>query len=539
MKKLRIAVWDELDPLSPAYTLVANVDLVVIRWQDEEQASVLYGRCLHRGALMSDGSIEGEDLICGVHQWDYSYKTGVSSYNPEEKLHRFESWVEDGAVWVDEEEIAAWEKENPQPYDRDAYQGLYKDFHGGPEEPHYQYIQHLAEHGLSKLGHHGRMAAMGVPRDELPKWDDIQILTAQLSKVPLLDDAPVGTEVVIGPNAKKPLELDIPLFVSDMSFGALSEEAKVALAKGAELAGTGICSGEGGMLPDEQGNNSRYFYELASARFGYSMDKVQKCQAFHFKCGQGAKTGTGGHLPGDKVRGLIAEVRGLPEGEAAISPPRFPDWENLDQYRDFAAEVREATGGIPIGVKLSAQHIERDIEAALEIGVDYVILDGRGGGTGAAPLLFRDNISVPTIPAMARARRFLDQKGRSDVTLVITGGLRLPADFVKALALGADAVAVSNSALQAIGCLGMRACHTNNCPVGIATQKPHLRRRLKIEKGAEQLSNFFRASTELMQVMARACGHDHLSEFSSDDLTTWKDEMAHLTGIQYGGVSLD
>ena len=539
MKKLRIAVWDELDPLSPAYALVANVDLVVIRWQDEEQASVLYGRCLHRGALMSDGSIEGEDLICGVHQWDYSYKTGVSSYNPEEKLHRFGSWVEDGAVWVDEEEIAAWEKENPQPYDRDAYQGLYKDFHGGPEEPHYQYIQHLAEHGLSKLGHHGRMAAMGVPRDELPKWDDIQILTAQLSKVPLLDDAPVGTEVVIGPNAKKPLELDIPLFVSDMSFGALSEEAKVALAKGAELAGTGICSGEGGMLPDEQGNNSRYFYELASARFGYSMDKVQKCQAFHFKCGQGAKTGTGGHLPGDKVRGLIAEVRGLPEGEAAISPPRFPDWEIVDQYRDFAAEVREATGGIPIGVKLSAQHIERDIEAALEIGVDYVILDGRGGGTGAAPLLFRDNISVPTIPALARARRFLDQKGRSDVTLVITGGLRLPADFVKALALGADAVAVSNSALQAIGCLGMRACHTNNCPVGIATQKPHLRRRLKIGKGAEQLSNFFRASTELMQVMARACGHDHLSEFSSDDLTTWKDEMAHLTGIQYGGVSLD
>ncbi len=539
MKKIRIADWNDLEPLSPAYALVANVDLVVIRWQHEERASVLYGRCLHRGALMSDGSIEGKDLICGVHQWDYSYETGVSSYNPEEKLHSFQSWIEAGALWVDEEEIAAWEKENPQPYNRDEYQGLYKDLHGGAEEPHYQYIQHLAEHGLSKLGHHGRVAAMGVPRDELPKWDDIQFLTAQLYKVPLLDDAPIGTEVVIGPNAAKPLRLDIPLFVSDMSFGALSEEAKIALAKGAELAGTGICSGEGGMLPEEQGSNSHYFYELASARFGYSMDKVQKCQAFHFKCGQGAKTGTGGHLPGDKVRGKIAEVRGLAEGEAAISPPRFPDWESVDQYRDFAAEVREATGGIPIGVKLSAQHIERDLEAAFEIGVDYVILDGRGGGTGAAPLLFRDNISVPTIPALARARRFLDQEGRSDVTLVITGGLRLPADFVKALALGADAVAVSNSALQAIGCLGMRACHTNNCPVGIASQKPHLRRRLKIEKGAEQLNNFFRASTELMQVMARACGHSHLGGFSSDDLTTWKREMAHLTGIQYGGVSLD
>jgi glutamate synthase domain-containing protein 2 len=378
---------------------------------------------------------------------------------------------------------------------------------------------------------------MGVPRDQLPKWEDIQILTAQLHKVPLLDDAPVDTRVIIGPNAKKPLILQRPLLVSDMSFGALSEEAKVALSMGAELSGTAICSGEGGMLPEEQAANSRYMYELASARFGYSMDKVKKCQAFHFKCGQGAKTGTGGHLPGNKVKGKIAEVRGLPEGESAISPARFPDWEHLDDYRKFAEEVREATGGIPIGVKLSAQHIERDIEAALQIGVDYIILDGRGGGTGAAPLLFRDNISVPTMPALARARRYLDSKGRSDVTLVITGGLRLPADFIKALALGADAIAVSNSALQAIGCLGMRACDTNNCPVGIATQQPHLRQRLKIDKGAQQLDNFFRASTELMKVMARGCGHDHLNKFCIDDLTTWNREMAHLTGIAYGGVS--
>jgi methylamine---glutamate N-methyltransferase subunit C len=378
---------------------------------------------------------------------------------------------------------------------------------------------------------------MGVPRDQLPKWEDIQILTAQLHKVPLLDDAPVDTRVIIGPNAKKPLILQRPLLVSDMSFGALSEEAKVALSMGAELSGTAICSGEGGMLPEEQAANSRYMYELASARFGYSMDKVKKCQAFHFKCGQGAKTGTGGHLPGNKVEGKIAEVRGLPEGESAISPARFPDWEHLDDYRKFAEEVREATGGIPIGVKLSAQHIERDIEAALQIGVDYIILDGRGGGTGAAPLLFRDNISVPTMPALARARRYLDSKGRSDVTLVITGGLRLPADFIKALALGADAIAVSNSALQAIGCLGMRACDTNNCPVGIATQQPHLRQRLKIDKGAQQLDNFFRASTELMKVMARGCGHDHLNKFCIDDLTTWNREMAHLTGIAYGGVS--
>jgi glutamate synthase domain-containing protein 2 len=537
MKKVAITGWNELNPAEPTYALVADVDLVVIRWRDKDEVSVLYGRCLHRGALMSDGQVDGENLICGLHNWDYSFKTGVSSYNAAERLHRFSSWVQDDEVWVDEDEITAWAEDNPQPYDRDSYQGLYKDIHGSAEEPHTQYIQHLAEHGLSKVGHHGRVSAMGVPRDQLPKWEDIQVLTAQLHKVPLLDDAPVDTRVLIGPNAKKPLILERPLFVSDMSFGALSEEAKVALSMGAELSGTAICSGEGGMLPEEQAANSRYMYELASARFGYSMDKVKKCQAFHFKCGQGAKTGTGGHLPGNKVKGKIAEVRGLPEGESAISPARFPDWEHLDDYRKFAEEVREATGGIPIGVKLSAQHIERDIEAALQIGVDYIILDGRGGGTGAAPLLFRDNISVPTMPALARARRYLDSKGRSDVTLVITGGLRLPADFIKALALGADAIAVSNSALQAIGCLGMRACDTNNCPVGIATQQPHLRQRLKIDKGAQQLDNFFRASTELMKVMARGCGHDHLNKFCIDDLTTWNREMAHLTGIAYGGVS--
>ncbi len=323
-EKTTVAQWSDLEPLKPAYALVAGVDLVVVRWQEEDQVSVLYGRCAHRGALMSDGRIEGGNIVCGLHDWDYCYKSGISSYNPAERLHRFNAWVEDGQVWVDEDEIRAWAGANPQPYDRDAYQGLYQDIHGGPEEPHTKYIQHMAEHGLSKVGHHGRVSAMGVPRDQLPQWEQIQILTAQLHKVPLLDDHPVGTEVVIGPNAAKPLLLERPLFVSDMSFGALSEEAKIALAKGAELAGTGICSGEGGMLPDEQAANSRYLYELASARFGYSMEKVQQCQTFHFKGGQGAKTGTGGHLPGNKVKGKIAEVRGLPEGRSGHLAGTFP-----------------------------------------------------------------------------------------------------------------------------------------------------------------------------------------------------------------------
>jgi glutamate synthase domain-containing protein 2 len=535
MKKIRIAGWDELEDRRPAPALVANVDLVLVRFDD--QVSVLYGRCLHRGALMADGSVRGNDLICGVHNWDYRLDTGVSSYNPKECLQKFSSWVEEGGVWVDEEEIVAWERANPQPYNRKAYQGAYQDHHSNPFEPHVRFIQNLANHGLDRVGHHGPVAAMGVPKTELPRWDDLQFVTAQLARVPQLDDVEVGTELVIGPRAKKPLRLEIPLFVSDMSFGALSFEAKVALAKGAEQAGTGICSGEGGMLPEEQEANGRYLYELASARFGFSMDKLARVQAFHFKGGQGAKTGTGGHLPGAKVKGKIAEVRGLEPGQDAISPTRFPEWEDVDGFRHFADEVKAETGGIPVGFKLSAQHIEDDIDAALQIGVDYVILDGRGGGTGAAPLIFRDNISVPTLPALARARRHLDRRGKSgEVTLIITGGLRTPADFAKALALGADGVAVSNSALQAIGCLGMRACHTNNCPVGIATQKEHLRARLPVDEAAARLARFFEASVELMKLLARACGHTHFSHFRVEDLTTWKREVAHLTGVAYGGV---
>jgi CDGSH-type Zn-finger protein len=330
-----------------------------------------------------------------------------------------------------------------------------------PEEPTVARIHALARDGLSRLGHHGEMGAMGVPRKDLPHWDDIQILPAQMARKPLLDDQPVATGTLIGPRAAKPLHLEIPLFVSDMSFGALSEEAETALARGAELAGTGICSGEGGMLPEEKAENSRYFYELASARFGWRPELVEDVQAFHFKGGQGAKTGTGGHLPGDKVQGKIPEVRGLERGRDAISPATFPDLNTPDDFRKLADEVRERSGGIPIGFKLSANHIEDDIDFALAAGADYIILDGRGGGTGAAPLIFRNHISVPTIPALARARQHLDAKTGREVTLVITGG----------------------------------------------------------------------------PVMARACGHSSLAEFTADDITTWKRELADLSGIRFAGVT--
>jgi len=286
MRPTPIGSWSQLPDRTPTGAHVAGVDLVIIRYDDD--LSVLYGRCQHRGALMADGSVVGDDLVCGLHGWDYRLSTGVSAYNATERLQRFTAWVDDDQLLVDADEIAEWARANPQPYDREAYQGAYQDHHGGPEETHVGEIRQLAADGLSKVGHHGPLASMGVPSSELPSWDAIQFTTAQLARRPLLDDEPVATDVVIGRNAQRPLSLDIPIFVSDMSFGALSEEAKVALARGAEAAGTGICSGEGGMLPDEQQANSRYFYELASARFGWSLDKVARVQAFHFKFGQGA-----------------------------------------------------------------------------------------------------------------------------------------------------------------------------------------------------------------------------------------------------------
>jgi glutamate synthase domain-containing protein 2/CDGSH-type Zn-finger protein len=528
---VKIADLGELDAGKPVPREVDGVELVLVRFGDD--VSVHKGICRHQGGIMSDGDVAGDDLICGLHGWAYNIRTGVNEDGSGQDLKLFKSWVERDHVFVDADEIVAWKKARAvAPKSESAA----PDSEATPEEPHNAYIHHLAQYGLSKTGSHGRTTSMGVPRYELPSWDDLQFITAQLHKFPQLDDVAVGTELVIGAKAAKPLRLDIPLFVSDMSFGSLSFEAKTALAMGAEMAGTGICSGEGGMLPEEQQANSRYFYELASARFGFALDLLTKVQAFHFKGGQVAKTGTGGHLPGEKVSRKIAEVRGLEEGQPAISPARFPDWDTVDDFRKFADQVREKTGGIPIGFKLSAQHIEEDIDAAIQVGVDYIILDGRGGGTGAAPAIFRDNISVPTLPAIARARKHLDQNGNGEITLVATGGLRTPADFAKALALGADGVAISNSAIQAIGCIGTRACNTNNCPVGIATQKESLRARLIPGEAAERLNRFLRAATDLMFVMARACGHTHLNQFTTGDLTTWKRDVAYLTGVKYGGV---
>lgn len=458
---------------------------------------------------------EGESWLCMCKQsGDLPYCDGTHERVPKSRI---------GKEFDDQGE-GAESGSSPQPQDNET-------------EPHVEFIHALARGGLDEVGAMGPTVAMGVPRHRLPSWDDIQILTAQFARRPLLGDVEVDSALVIGPEARRPLRLEMPLLVSDMSFGSLSREAKIALARGAERAGTGICSGEGGMLPEEQAENSRYLFELGPARYGYSEAVLDKVQAFHFKGGQSAKTGVGGVLPGAKVSEEIAEVRGIEAGQDAVSPPAIRDLETPADFQRFADEVRERTGGIPIGFKLSANHIEQDLAFALEAGADYVIVDGRGGGTGASPALLRDHISVPTIPALARARHYLNLRGATGrVTLIITGGLRTPADFIKALALGADGIALGNSAIQAVGCVGARICHTNRCPTGVATQDPDLRKRLDPETGGERLARFLTASLQLMQVLARAAGRSRLGDLGRDDLITFSRDLVEMANVPYAGV---
>ncbi len=403
-----------------------------------------------------------------------------------------------------------------------------------PEEPTLQRIHRMAAEPDETWRE--EEVAMGVPRSRLPDWDDIQILPAQLARRPLERNEPVATRLVIGPAARRPLELEIPLLVSDMSFGALSREAKIALARGAEAAGTAVCSGEGGMLPEERAACSRYLFELGPAMYGWDEELPRGVEALHFKAGQAAKTGMGGFLPADKVTEEIARLRGLEPGRPAASPAAFEALRTPADFRRFADRVREIGGGIPVGMKLSAGRLEADLDFALEAGVDYLILDGRGGGTGAAPRILRDQIGVPALAAIARARRHLDRRGARTVTLLVTGGLRVPEDFFKALALGADGVALASAALQAIGCVAARICHTNRCPSGVATQDPALRARLDPKAAGERLARFLRRSVAAMTLLARACGRNDLAALRAEDLGSWKREVAELAGIAWTGA---
>jgi glutamate synthase domain-containing protein 2 len=364
-------------------------------------------------------------------------------------------------------------------------------------------------------------------------WDDILVKGAQLARTPLNDHDPVTTQTVIGPKAKHPLVIETPIYVSHMSFGALSREVKIALARGSAAVKTAICSGEGGILPDEQANAYKYIFEYVPNRYSVTEENLKRADAIEIKFGQSSKPGMGGHLPGAKVTAEIAAIRGFPEGQDIISPAHFDDILTPADLKKKIAWLRETSSGKPIGVKIAAGHIEADLDFILQAQPDFITVDGRPGGTGASPKFVKASTSLPTIFALYRARKFLDRRGAKGISLVITGGLRVSSDFAKALALGADAVAVATAALMACGCQQYRVCHTGQCPVGITTHDPQLRARFDIEKSTKQLANYLNVCTLELRDFARLTGHHDVHELLIFDLCTTNSEISGHTKIEH------
>ena len=373
--------------------------------------------------------------------------------------------------------------------------------------------------------------AMGT-RMPMPGWDDILLLGAQLNPPPLEEHAAVDTTTVIGKNAKRPMILQNPVYISHMSFGALSREIKVALAKGSSIAGSAMCSGEGGILPEEMAAADNYIFEYVPNLYSVTDENLRKASAVEIKIGQGTKPGMGGHLPGNKVTPEIAAIRNKPLGQDVISPSKFPDINTREDLKKLVYELRERSDGRPIGIKIAAGRIERDLEYCVFAEPDFITIDGRGGATGASPRLVRDSTSVPTIYALYRARRYLDSV-HSDISLVITGGLRVSSDFAKAIAMGADAVAIASAALIAAACQQYRICGSGNCPVGIATQDPELRKRLHIDAAAHRVANFLNCSLAELKTFSRITGHSRLHDLSVQDLCTVNREISEYTNISH------
>lgn len=395
-------------------------------------------------------------------------------------------------------------------------------------DSNYRYMKEIHEMAVT-----GKSAieAMGTQMN-MPSWDDILILGAQLNPMPLDEHADVSLRTVIGKKAEKPMVLDMPVYISHMSFGALSKETKIAMAKGSAAVGTAMCSGEGGILPEEKAAAYKYIFEYVPNQYSVTDENLKSADAIEIKIGQGTKPGMGGHLPGSKVTPEIAKIREKPMGEDVISPSKFPDINSPDDLKDLVNDLRTRSEGRPIGIKIAAGRIKKDLEVCVYAEPDFITIDGRGGATGASPAIIRDSTSVPTIYALYRARRYLDSIN-SDIDLVITGGLRVSSDFAKAIAMGADAVAIASAAMVAAACQQYRICGTGMCPVGMATQDEKLRERLHIEAAAKRVENFLSCSANELRTFGRITGNADIHSLSVDDLCTISREISEHTNIPH------
>ncbi len=390
-------------------------------------------------------------------------------------------------------------------------------------------IANAADKGTSTL------CSMGSTKQLPFSFDDLHFVPAQIFKMPLNENEKVNMEVVIGPEAKKPLEVSSPIMFSGMSYGSVSKNVRLILARVASNLKIGLNSGEDIVLPEELSLASKQLIaQYSTGRHGPTEEILRKCSAVEIRLGQGAYPGWASMLPAAKMLPEVANLMGLKEGEDAYSPARHPDIEKGDALREKISWLRELTGGNPVGVKIGCGNVEKDVEILAESGADFISLDGFGGGTGATELFVRENVGIPIVAALPRADKHLKKIGkRNKLSLIAGGGLRTAPDFAKCLALGADAIYIATSALIAINCQQYRICHTGLCPTGVTTNDPALAQRLNVDEGVRRLANFINVSNQEVASLMRIVGKDDVKKVGLEDIVAVRKDLAEATGVQW------
>jgi len=363
-------------------------------------------------------------------------------------------------------------------------------------------------------------------------WDDLVFVPAQLNKKPIdYFREEISSKTIIGKNSKKPIEINTPIVIGAMSFGAISKEAKIALAKASTLAGTIENTGEGGMLPEEREFSKYLIFQYSTGRFGITEEILKKADAIEIKIGQGAKPGQGGLLSAEKVTDEIAEVRKIEKGKDIHSPAYHLDVKNIEDLRKKVEWLREITGGVPIIIKLAAGDAEKDVKLAVKANPDIIAIDGMEGGTGAAPEVMLDEVGIPALAALVKTREVLTKIGAKQ-ELWIGGGLNKGGDFAKALALGAEAVFCATPLLIAMGCIRCRLCYQGKCPKGIATQEPELRKNFNVEEASKDIASFIKNCTEETKMIAGSCGENNIHKLNREHLRAMNTEISKITNVK-------